>query len=320
MSTQTLARRLQSAPSERDGGTAGRERPPRVSVGMPAYNAARYIEAAIESVLQQTFTDLELIVQDNASTDETVAICQAIAKRDPRLRVICNPVNLGVNPNYRIVAQNARGEYFKWHSANDLIDRDFIGRCVELLDARRDAVLAFGRTILFEGDPEAGSPYDDNCNIEDDDPVARFRRTVVELRLNNPINGLIRRDVLMRTSIHADYYSSDNVVLSELALAGKLVLLPETRFYRRMDPHSATRMQSASAVRRAHYPTNRFGSFFQSWQLQSGYFRAVTRSHLAPGRRFAAWRYVMRQAYWARPRLGADLLEALRFYVLRERQ
>jgi glycosyltransferase involved in cell wall biosynthesis len=294
--------------------------PPRVSIGMPAYNAVRHIEAAIESVLQQTFTDFELIIQDNASTDETVAICQSIADKDPRVRVIRNPINFGVNPNYRLVAQNSRGEYFKWHSANDLIDQDFISRCVELLDTRRDVVLTFGRTILFQADKEAGAPYEDNLNIQDEDPVSRFRRSIAELRLNNPINGLMRRAVLMRTSVHADFHSSDNVVLSELALAGKLVLLPETRFYRRMDMHSATRMQSTAMVRRAHYPTDRLGSFFQSWQLQSGYFRAVTRSGLPLGQRLRAWRYVMREAYWASPSLRADVVEAVRFCALRGRR
>jgi glycosyltransferase involved in cell wall biosynthesis len=299
---------------------AARRQRPRVSVGMPAYNAVRYIEAAVESILQQSLTDLELIVQDNASTDRTVELCEAIAARDPRVRVIRNPVNLGVNPNYRIVAENACGEYFKWHSANDLIDRDYLERCAEVLDKRRDVVLAFGRTVLFQSDTESGTPYDDNMNIEDDEPLTRFHRTIAELRLNNMINGLIRRDVLMRTSVHPDYYSSDNVVLSELALAGKIVLVPETRFFRRMDKHSATRLQTPTAVRLAHYPTDRFASFFQAWQLQSGYFGAVRNSQLPFRKRLSAWRYVMRQAYWASPRLFADFKEAVRFYALRERR
>jgi glycosyltransferase involved in cell wall biosynthesis len=299
---------------------AGCKKKPRVSIGMPAYNAVRYIETAIESILQQTMTDLELIVQDNASTDDTVAMCQAIAARDPRVRVIRNPVNLGVNPNYRIVAENACGHYFKWHSANDLLDRDFLARCVDVLDRRQDVVLAFGRTVLFQNDTEAGTPYDDNMNVEEDDPLVRFYRTIAELRLNNMINGVIRHDVLMRTSVHPDYYSSDNVVLSELALAGKIVLVPETRFFRRMDKHSATRLQSPTAVRLAHYPTDRFASFFQTWQLQNGYFAAVRHSGLPLGKRLSAWRYVMRQAYWATPRLFADFKEAVRFYALRERR
>jgi glycosyltransferase involved in cell wall biosynthesis len=306
--------------SEQAEKDATRGKAPRVSVGMPAYNGTRYIQAAIESILRQTFTDLELIVQDNASTDQTVALCEEIAKSDPRLRVIRNPVNLGVNPNYRKVAQNARGEYFKWHSANDLIDPDYLARCVEVLDTRRDVVLAFGRTVLFQTDTEGGTPYDDNMNVEEDDPLARFHRAVAELRLNNMINGLIRRDVLMKTSVHPDYYSSDNVVLSELALAGKIVLVPETRFFRRMDKHSATRLQSATAVRLAHYPTHRFGSLFQAWRLQLGYFGAVSRSGLSFGKRLAGYRYVLRQAYWATPHLFADFKEAVRFYTLRDRR
>jgi glycosyltransferase involved in cell wall biosynthesis len=297
-----------------------RGQPPRVSVGMPAYNSERSIEAAIESILQQTFTDFELIITDNASTDRTAELCRAIAARDPRVRLIVNPVNLGVNPNYRKVAEAARGQYFKWTSTNDLMDRDYIDRCVSILDKRPDAVLAFGRTVVFQTDPESGTPYEDHMDIEDEDPLVRFRRTVEELRLNNAINGLIRRDVLMRTSVHPDYLSSDNVVLSELALAGKVVLVPETRFFRRMDKYSATRLQSAATVRFAHYPTERFAQFFQAWRLQSGYFSAVMHSRLPFRDRLRAWRFVLRQTYWACPRLVADFTEAVRFYVLRHRR
>lgn len=295
-------------------------RQPRVSVGMPAYNGERFIESAIDSVLQQTFTDLELIITDNASTDRTVALCRAAAARDPRVRVIVNPVNIGVNPNYRKVAQAARGEFFKWTSANDLIDNDYIARCVKVLDERPDVVLAFGRTIVFQSDIEDGTPYDDHMNVEDDDPILRFRRTVEELRLNNAINGLIRREVLMRTSVHPDYFSSDNVVLSELALAGKLVEVPETRFFRRMDKESATRLQSAAVVQRAHFPSGGFARFFQAWRLQFGYFSAVTHSHLQLRKRLRAWRCVLRQTYWASPSLFADFKEAFAFYALRNRR
>ena len=292
---------------------------PRVSVGMPAYNSEGTIESAVNCILSQTFTDLELVIVDNASTDGTVAVCEAYAARDSRVRVVRNPVNLGVNPNYRKVAGLALGKYFKWHSTNDLLDADYLAQCVAVLDARPDVVLAFGRTVIFQSDPETGSTYDDRMNAEDEDPLVRFRRTTDLLRLNNAINGVIRHETLMRTSVHPNYLSSDNIVLSELALEGKIVLVPATRFFRRMDKSSATALQSTSTVRLAHYPTRKFAQLFQSWRFVSGYMLAVIRSDLPFGKRMRGLFYCLQLYYWASPRLFADFKEAVKYYAVKDR-
>jgi len=292
---------------------------PRVSIGIPVYNSETFLPAAIESVLAQTFTDFELIICDNASTDRSFAICQAYAARDRRVRVLRNAENLGANPNYRKVAAAARGEFFKWASANDVIAPDFIERCLAALDQRPDAVLAFARTVLFDGDPKAGTEYDDALELQDDEPFNRYRRIVEGLRLNNVINGLIRNASLRRTPVMPDYHSSDNVVLAYLALEGKFVRVPETAFYRRMDRESATRLQTADVVRLHHYPTDRFESFFQGWQLNLGYLGAVLRSPLPRRRKLSALKYVAHQFYWQLPRLLGDVGEAFRFYFLGRR-
>ena len=285
---------------------------PRVSVGMPAFNAERFIAAAIESVLAQTHTDLELIVSDNASTDRTVAICERYVAADPRVRLLRCDVNRGAHPNYRKVAVAARGHYFKWAAANDLIAPDFLAGCVAVLDSQPDAVLAFGRTLLFEDDPLQGTPYEDRMDICDDDPLQRFRRCVEGLRLNNVLNGVLRRHDLLNTSLMPDYMNADVLVLAELSLAGKFVEVPSTRFYRRMSQESATRLQSKEAVRKHHYPPGASRGLFQAWRLELGYLRAVMRAPLALDKRLAALSYVARQSYWRAGDLAADFRDAAR--------
>ena len=99
---------------------------PKVSVGMPAYNSARWIDSSIRSILEQSFTDLELIISDNASTDGTYELCMQFAKQDPRIRVLRNERNVGANRNYLAVLSAARGEYFKWAASSDLCAPTFI--------------------------------------------------------------------------------------------------------------------------------------------------------------------------------------------------
>ena len=133
---------------------------PTVTVGMPAYNAARWIGAAIESILGQSFRDFELIISDNASTDDTLAICQRYASADARIRVVANPQNIGANRNYFAVLRAARGRYFKWASSNDLCAPTFIEKCIAALEREPSAVLAAPRTWLFQESPADATPYE----------------------------------------------------------------------------------------------------------------------------------------------------------------
>jgi glycosyltransferase involved in cell wall biosynthesis len=316
---QALTHTTHGTESNAAGPPDSARRSPRVSIGMPVHDAERFLPAAIEAVLAQTFADFELVICDNASTDRSLEICLAYQARDPRIRVLQNAVNLGANPNYRRVAEAARGEFFKWASANDLIAPDFIERCVAALERQPETVLAFGCTVLFDSDPRSGRAYDDQMELQEDDAFDRYRRCVEGLRLNNLINGLIRREALRRTPVMPDYHSSDNVVVGHLALAGKFARVPEAFFYRRMDRESATRLQSADVVRRHHYPRERFSSFFQTWQLAMGHLGAVLASRLPVRRRLRALAYVGHRLYWQAPRLIGDVREALRFCVLRRR-
>ena len=73
---------------------------PKVSIGVPVYNGQRYLEHALSGLVDQTFTDFELIICDNASTDNTAKICEGFAARDSRIQYHRNPKNIGANPNF----------------------------------------------------------------------------------------------------------------------------------------------------------------------------------------------------------------------------
>ena len=108
--------------------------PPKLSVGLPIYNSEKYLAEAIEALLGQTYADFELIISDNASTDGTPDICHHYESLDSRVRYFRQPRNIGLAPNHNFVADQARGEYFKWAAGDDLYGRDLLARCVAALD------------------------------------------------------------------------------------------------------------------------------------------------------------------------------------------
>jgi glycosyltransferase involved in cell wall biosynthesis len=116
---------------------------PRVSVVMPAYNAGRYIREAVASVLGQTEGDLELVVVDDGSTDDTAAIAATLGAADPRVRLVQQP-----NSGKPAIARNrgireSRGEIVCFLDADDVWRPEKLAACLAVLDRRPDVQLVF---------------------------------------------------------------------------------------------------------------------------------------------------------------------------------
>lgn len=120
---------------------------PTVSVGMPVYNGASSLAGAIENILGQTFSDIEVIISDNASSDGTEALCRGFAARDPRIRYFRQPVTINPTENFKFVLGRASAPFFMWAADDDLRDSDFIEKLLAAMQKRPDAVLAFGDVI-----------------------------------------------------------------------------------------------------------------------------------------------------------------------------
>ena len=124
---------------------------PKISVCIPVYNCEKYIAAAIDSVLSQTFHDYELIILDNCSTDGTLGVIRRYS--DKRIRVIVNETNMGAAGNWNKALDEARGEYIKILCADDLLYPECLELQLALLEApeNRDAVMACcGRDVIVD--------------------------------------------------------------------------------------------------------------------------------------------------------------------------
>jgi glycosyltransferase involved in cell wall biosynthesis len=120
---------------------------------MTAYNRAEYIDEAIESVLAQSYTDFELVIVDDGSTDDTVARARAHAARDPRVRVEINPRNLGDYPNRNRAAALARGRLLKYHDSDDVMYPHCLETMVSALESAPSAGLALSCGVYWFGAP-----------------------------------------------------------------------------------------------------------------------------------------------------------------------
>lgn len=286
---------------------------PRVSIGMPVYNGERFVRQAIESLLEQTFRDFELIVSDNGSTDATSEICATYAAADPRVRYIRHEKNRGALFNWNHVVEQARGEYFKWASANDTSAPQLVERCVKCLDAEPDVVIAYGRTEYIDDDGASLGEYRHDVQVLDRRPSVRFERLCRELRANNAMSsGLIRLEILRKTGTGRSYPGSDMALMAELALYGGYQRLPEVLFHRRMGEASATKFRSAAELKTFLNPDDKKTDKAVYWPMHWDYFGSVMRAPLALRERLATFRYIARSAWWYRAHLWSELLARFR--------
>jgi glycosyltransferase involved in cell wall biosynthesis len=207
---------------------------PRVTIGLPVYNGAEYIVETLESLLTQDSDEFEIIISDNASTDGTADICAEYVKRDPRIKYTRNEQNLGGAYNYSRLVELAEGEYFKWASADDLCGPSFVSACAKVLDEHPEVVLAYPQTMMIDADGNHLGVNRSGMHVPWRQPWKRMHAFAKNRRLCNPCFGVIRTDVLRKTSLIQSYISSDITLLAQLVLAGPIHEVPHVLFYRRV--------------------------------------------------------------------------------------
>lgn len=263
---------------------------PTVSIGLPVYNGASYLQDAISSVLAQDYADFELVISDNASTDETSAICRSAAEKDSRIRYVRQPENIGAIRNYQAVLDMARGRYFKWAAHDDLLESGFISACVDALEQDPGLILAYPSTVLIDAEGQASECYIDRLDSDDEDPVLRFAQWMKwGNHLCNPIFGLMPRDQLEKCRPMGAYAGSDHVFLAEIALAGRCKRLPVGYMLRRLHGGMSSQSQVGSlAVAGWMSGQSLRGLRFRWWRLLREYGTAIWRSGMTPSQKLRA--------------------------------
>jgi glycosyltransferase involved in cell wall biosynthesis len=206
--------------------------PPLISVGMPVYNEEKFLAQALHSLLAQDYANLEIIISDNASSDETENICREFAARDARIKYHRLSSNCGVAKNFQNVLKLAQGEYFMWASGHDLWSPNLISECINILEGDTNAILAFGSSSWIDA---TGADFSKSWGWTDTrgmDTIARFFS--VFWGNMNPILGVMRTDPLKTSKgIMINTAGADLIVLSELALQGDFVHAPTASWSRR---------------------------------------------------------------------------------------
>jgi glycosyltransferase involved in cell wall biosynthesis len=290
---------------------------------MPVYNGEAFLEKSLLSLLDQSFSDFELVISDNASTDRTEELCRTYASRDSRIVYFRQPRNIGAADNYNYVFRQSTGAYFKWAAADDLCEKEFLERCVHVLNSRPDAVLCYAKTNIIGPDDRVMAEYDDRLRLEAPEAVVRFKQLAALLGECNAVFGLIRAEALAASGLIGKYIGSDVCLLLELSLRGKFYELPDRLFLRREHPAASSCNRDKRAQMDFFDPALRDSWVLPHWRRQLEKHRIVRRSLLSRLERSQLHIFLLRNLWWSRKAFLDELIGALtlrlRYRSTRER-
>jgi glycosyltransferase involved in cell wall biosynthesis len=284
---------------------------PTISVGIPLYNAEKYVQGALDAIAAQTFRDFEVVISDNASTDQTYDICREFAAKDPRFRIVRNGTNLGASKNFNRVFELSNAPFFRWAAYDDLMGPRALEVCLAALQQNPDAVLAYPKSIIIDDDGRETEKYDDLYAFGEETGYERFRHflKIVELRNCHPVFGLIRREALLQTPLLGNYHSADKVLLAQLVMLGKFIEVPDYQFYRRYHAMGSVRVNKTAMDYAAWFDTARTGkTAYPRLRRAIELVKSIARAPMSPGRKmqcvlFLAAFYVrkeQRQKVWSK--------------------
>ena len=205
---------------------------PLVSIGIPTYNRSLSLVRAVESSLAQDYDNLEIVISDDASTDETGYACVQLCKKDTRIRYIRQPKNLGMTENFRQTLAASHGAFFIWLSDDDWLDPSYISQCMHFLANNRDYLLVCGTAKYYKGGEfiYGGTKID----LTEDSGIARVLSYYRKVNINGVFFGVAKSDLLAGIQLQ-HLFGGDWLFSAAIAYRGKVKMLDTTSIHRSIE-------------------------------------------------------------------------------------
>jgi glycosyltransferase involved in cell wall biosynthesis len=262
---------------------------PLVSIAMPVYNGEKWIEQAISTLVKQSYKNVEIIIADDRSSDNSQQICEEYASRYSQLTYIKNDTNLGAQGNFRKILRLCSGKYITYASQDDYWDENFISLLVEKLESNTSAVLAASAVQLLDKNDNIFKElhYNGKWNPEKLSPYRLIYSVMLPLNYGTWIknrnshkyiknnlffHGVIRTDILKYCyRIFPGIVGHDRHFLLLLALSGKWCYVDRVLYFRRVGVGGHLKKMSNDPVYRRKL--NRFHPIIALFQMVVGVFR-----------------------------------------------
>ena len=206
------------------------ENSPLVSIGVPVFNGEKGLALALDALLEQDYSNIEIIISDNGSTDATPEICEEYLNKDSRVKYYRSEENFGSPWNFTRLFKVSSGKYFMWAAHDDIRELSFVSACVSKMEQYPEAALCQTHTAMFiEGRKEM------LCDVNLDSfegvtgLVERYRETLNHFPAT-AMYGLFRSSLMRKTRLFEAVIATDLAFIQELSIYGSFVQVPRVLF------------------------------------------------------------------------------------------
>lgn len=204
---------------------------PKITVGLMVYNEEKDLDEAIKSIYEQNFDDIEILIGNNASTDNSTNIIEAYAQKDSKIIYINREKNIGALQNWNDLMNRANGEYFIMAGGHDKWTINYLKNLSKELDNNKNAILAYAKTTWID---KNANKLDKRTAIIDTSGLSYMGKFVSLMFSNqNYLMGLMRTKTIRETRKQLEIIGSGEIFLQELVQLGDFVLVENERWYRR---------------------------------------------------------------------------------------
>lgn len=206
---------------------------PLVTIGVFVYNEDNYIKETIESIIKQTYKNIEIIISDNCSTDETSSIVSSFAHKDQRIKFFIQNTNIGAFENYKFVFDKSIGMYFMCMGGHDVLAPTLIEQAIETFEKNERAILVYPNSEFIDVE---GKRIGKNASSDIDNMDLNKFNGIVKLIQNlvycTPVYGLFIKSYLQKIPL-IKMVGLDHLMLFYTSYLGGIVELSDVSFYRR---------------------------------------------------------------------------------------
>lgn len=214
---------------------------PLISIVMPAYNAEKTLEHAVQSVIQQTYTQWELWIVDDCSTDQTYCIAEKLAKQDPRIRLLRNEKNCGVSETRNHAVAASKGDWIAFLDSDDMWTSNKLQKQMELSEREAKADLVFTGSAFIDAD---GNPAKYQLHV----PQTISYRELLKQNVVSCSSVLVKKSWMLRYPMKYDNMHEDYAVWLQIVRGGgHLYGIDEPLLIYRLSEHSKSSNKKKAA-------------------------------------------------------------------------
>ena len=215
---------------------------PLVTIVLQTYNRRKMLEDALESAVNQTYENIEILVGDNCSEDDTEKYCLDEAKKDTRIKYFRHKENIGMVGNANFLLDRVSGEYFIFLNDDDWLDLDYVEKCINFINNKPDYSMVCPSTMLYSKRFEkSGKERGRKCKIARLNSKRVFNRLIEYIKWQDSLemsSGCFRTSILKQIKeaegqYIVDRYNEDIILIMKFLAKGKCKMLSQTHLNKR---------------------------------------------------------------------------------------